>query len=321
MTSPDPEIFVALAAYRDPELVATIESCQANAAAPERLRFGIHLQFDDERPGAERDCLDEVAFAREPRVIRVPADWSRGGCWARHHVQSLWDGEAYTLQVDSHTHFASGWDADLIDYVETLPDPKPLVTGFPPLYERRPEGAVLLEDAGLPVPVTVADHWSVDGWIHHASVPAPDSETHGPRRTRLLSGAFVFTLGAWNDEVRQDPEHLYTGEEFALALRSYTNGYDLWNPPHRIVWHQHMQGHRRYIGDDPDRRQAQRHERACRRLVALLDGDTGAVLGPYGLGCERTLEDFARFSGLDCATRTIHPDAIAGVAPDPIARQ
>ena len=39
-------IFVALAAYREPELKLTIQDCLAKADRPESLRFGICLQHD-----------------------------------------------------------------------------------------------------------------------------------------------------------------------------------------------------------------------------------------------------------------------------------
>jgi hypothetical protein len=40
------KIFVAIAAYREPELRRTIESCIAMATKPGRLRFGVCLQYD-----------------------------------------------------------------------------------------------------------------------------------------------------------------------------------------------------------------------------------------------------------------------------------
>ena len=49
--------------------------------------------------------------------------------------------------------------------------------------------------------------------------------------------AFVFTSGEWNKTIMQDPEHYYSGEEFALTLRSYTHGYDLFTPDEIVVWH------------------------------------------------------------------------------------
>ena len=43
---PDQNVFVAIAAYREPELRRTIENCIITAAHPERLRFGVCLQYD-----------------------------------------------------------------------------------------------------------------------------------------------------------------------------------------------------------------------------------------------------------------------------------
>ncbi len=43
-------IFVAIAEYREPELRRTIESCIDTADRPDRLRFGICLQFDRSGP-------------------------------------------------------------------------------------------------------------------------------------------------------------------------------------------------------------------------------------------------------------------------------
>src|SRR5260370_22111564 len=94
--------------------------------------------------------------------------------------------------------------------------------------------------------------WSVDGWLHHPTGSAPPDSPLAPRRTRVLSGAFVFTLGAGNDDVRQDPEHLFTGEEFALTLRSFTSGYDIWHPPTRVICHRNRHGrHVRHFTLDP----------------------------------------------------------------------
>lgn len=314
----DERIFVALAAYREPELALTIESCLNRAARPDRLHFGVCLQFDDDIPGAHFDCLDELMDRTTIRLLRYPFRISRGGCWARWLTQSLYDGEAYTLQCDAHSRLAADWDVDLISTVDQLPSDKPLITGFPPLYGRSNGEDVLLEPDDRPVPITVAESWSSEGWIHHPTIAAPETLGPGPHRTRFLSGAFVFTLGQWNVEVRQDPEHLYTGEEFALALRSYTAGYDLWNPPKRVIWHRnHPEPSPKYISDDADGRRAYRHQRALKRLRTLLRGDPNNILAPYSLGSERTLQDFTRFSGLDCERYEIHELARLGVPPDP----
>lgn len=311
-------IFVAIAAYCDPELVSTIENCLAKAMRPTSLRFGICLQYDDSGgPDVDRHCLDRFADDERFRVLKFDHRASEGGCWARNQVQELYKGETYTLQIDSHTRFAESWDVLLIRMIEDFPSEKPLITGFPPLYTRDGNGDIELTDLYElnVVPTAVAESWSSEGWIHHPHKRILQNRVF-PRATRFLSGAFVFTFGKWNEEVRQDPEHIYTGEEFALTLRSYTHGYDLFNPSRIVVWHRcHPTPNRKFLNDKPDDVVRKKHEIAVGRLRTLLKGDPEGTLGRYGLGKQRTLEDFARFSGLDCGTYTIHPDAANGVPP------
>jgi len=312
----DESIFVAIAAYREPELGDTITSCIENASQPDRLRFGVLQQFDDDIEGAGSDAIDQLVEEWPIDHVRVPHPQSRGGCWARHAVQRLYDGEAYTLQIDAHSRMGAGWDDEFIALLAELPSEKPLVTGFPALYEVIDGVDALYDDPELPVPLTVIDMWAREGWIRHPTVPAPIGSPRVARRTRVLSGAFVFTLVSWNIEVRQDPEHLYTGEEFALTLRSFTSGYDLWNPPRRLVWHRlHPATNPKYIHDDPDHKSDWRHRRACSRLRTLLRGDPDGLLGPYGLGADRTLAEYGEFSGLDCEEWTIAPAARIGIEP------
>ena len=309
-------IFVQLASYREPELAATVASCIDKATRPERLRFGICLQYDDSIADAGFGCLDHLSDQAGLRVVRYPHELSRGGCWARFVAQGLYDGEDFTLQVDAHTRMSAGWDEALVALVRELPSEKPLITGFPALYKLEGERVRLVDPPDGPVPVTQIVDWSTEGWIHHPTVLDPAHSQSTPRPTRVLSGAFVFTVGAWNVEVRQDPEHLYTGEEFALTLRSFTSGYDLWNPPRRLLWHRiHPAPNPKYIFDDPDRWKARRHERACRRLRVLLSGDPEGTLEPFSLGTERTLEEYWEFSGLRWPERSISDSARLGSFP------
>jgi hypothetical protein len=316
-------IFVALASYCEPELMLTVADCIAKADEPDLLRFGICHQYD---PSGEADIGAEVV---EPllgderfRVARYDHTESQGGPWARNLVQGFYEDEDFTLQVDAHSRFAPGWDLELKRMYASFPAPKPLITGFPPLYDRE-DGVDILP--GYPdeeiVSTTLIEHWSEDGWIHHVTRPLPEYARH-PRRTRVLSGAFVFTTGAWNREVRQDPQHIYTGEEFALTLRSFTNGYELFNPDRVVVWHRHHPyQHRDYVRDRPGGLVEARHAIAMRRLELLLAGDPDRVLEPYTLGSERDLEDYRIFSGLDCVNRTLHPDAVSGKPPEPVTVQ
>ena len=65
------------------------------------------------------------------RTIEVHASESKGACWARHKVQSLWQGEDYYLQIDSHMRFVQGWDEILIAMLEQCDSPKPVLSTYP----------------------------------------------------------------------------------------------------------------------------------------------------------------------------------------------
>ncbi|MGV6826802.1 MAG: GlcNAc-transferase family protein [bacterium] len=314
-----PKIFVALAAYREPELELTISDCIAKAANPARLRFGVCLQYDNEGiESVHEDCIDHLLDSTI-RIVKYPYSSSKGGCWARNKVQSLYRDEEFTLQVDSHSRFVKGWDELLIGMMHDFPSRRPLITGFPPLYfiNNGVEEFTSADDLSR-VPTTRVESWSEDGWIHHPTEFVSGNDVV-PRRTRVLSGAFVFTLGRWNYDVNQDPDHLYSGEEFALTLRSYTSGYDLFNPSQIVVWHRnHPEPNHKYITDFDRDSVGMRHLKAVNRLQVLLRGDPDNELGSFGLGNQRTLDDYRIYSGLDCTHYTIHKNARRGVPPDPV---
>ncbi len=312
-------IFIALAAYCEPELDLTIQDCLTKAAHPERLRFGICLQFDPEGvPEIQENCIDHFLDDYRFQVLKFDYRDSKGGCWARNLVQGLYAQEDFTLQVDAHTRFIEHWDLILIEMLKKFPGSKPLITNFPPLYFIR-EGKEIFQalDWDAYINTTFVQSWEKGGWINHPTKAIADN-AFSPRYTRFLSGAFVFTTGEWNHVVRQDPEHYFWGEEFALTLRSYTHGYDLFTPDKVVVWHRcHPEPNRKHFSDFGKVVRKKHNDVAFSRLRTLLAGDPDKQLGPYSLGNERNLEDFYIFSGLNCKTYEAHPDAYAGVPPNP----
>jgi hypothetical protein len=314
-----PKIFVSIASYCDPELPRTLDDCLSNARHPERLRFGICWQFDAKHP------IDLSRFENDRRFtfVKCPVEESQGGSWARNIAQTLWKGEKYCLQIDSHMAFARGWDSSLIRMMRTFGARKPLITMIAPLFWVDDKNGLRMQvDAGLRVSRLAEWHahakWSP--WFDWGQ-PATTSVT----RNRFLSGQFVFTLGEWTDEVRQDPEHYYWGEEFALALRSFTWGYDFFLPDTIVAWHMcHINGPPRRHWEHGVDVVAAKNELAFERLRKLAysddDGDINS-LGRYGLGKARSRSEFERFAGMDLRGKRAHPRAFLGVAPEPITIQ
>ena len=310
-------IFIAIASYCEPELCDTIQSCLEKAHQPENLTFGICHQFDNNSPLTSEDCLDRYSEDIRVRYVTYPYVESNGGCWARNISQSLYNGETYTLQIDAHSRMIEGWDVLLMDMMDNLPADKPLISEFPPLYHFDDIGDATFQNIENleQVNTHIAKEWSTDGWIHHTQLIIPENNEF-PRHTRFISGAFIFTLGEWNTEVRQDPDHFYTGEEFALTLRSFTKGYELFDPNQIVLWHRlHPTPNRKFKDDNTEPTTLQRHQDGVERLNLLIDGDSKGLLGEFGLGEVRTLEDYTQFSGIDCARKTICSSAQKGVPP------
>jgi len=308
----NPTIFIAIAAYTDPELPRTLRDALETARFPDRLRFGICWQADADHPISLEPFRRDKRFRFDETTI---AD-SQGGPWARNRAQSKWRGEPYTLQVDSHMKFEPEWDARLVDMLESMPAEKPLLSMNAPLFHYDDRGVLHRRD-DMGVPTTVLSDWSPPDWAPWFDFgPA---NTQRPGRTRFVNGGFVFTRGQWNVEVPQDPAHYYWGEEFAITVRSFTWGYDPFLPTDVVIWHMdHRSGPPRRHWERGEDVVRHRNQDAIDRLHRLVYSVGRESLAPYGLGHARTLRDYERYAGFDLSRRRAHPDVYTGVNPDPV---
>jgi hypothetical protein len=308
-----PQIFVAIAAYTDPELPRTLRDALETARWPDRLRFGICWQADPQAPVP----LD--AFRRDPRFRFVDTTIyeSQGGPWARNIAQSLWRGEPYTMQIDSHMKLETDWDARLIDMLEDLPGPKPLLSMNAPLFWYDDAG-VLHRRLDMGVPTTKVSGWEASShWAPWFDFGPPN--TQSPGRTRFINGNFAFTRGVWNVEVPQDPGQYYWGEELNVTIRSFTWGYDFFLPTEAVAWHMlHRNGPPRRHWEHGEAVVQRRNAEAYRRLDRLLASHDAPLPGPYGFGRARTLRDYEIYAGFDFRAKRAHPDVFTGANPAPV---
>ncbi len=306
-------IFVSIASYTDPELPRTLRDCLDCARWPGDLRFGICWQGDPDDP------VPLNAFRSDPRFrfAEYTIAESEGGTWARSIAQRFWEGEEYTLQIDSHMKFEEHWDVRLIEMLEALPSAKPLLTCNSPLFWRDDEGR-LHRDTAKGVPTSRVNHWTEgQGWAPWVDYGPPNPTL--PAHVRFITGNFAFTHGRWNEEVPQDPDHYYWGEELNLTVRSFTSGYDLFVPTEILVWHMlHRHGPPRRHWEQGKEVVNAKNAVAYEKLRRLLYSDDPESLGRYGLGSERTLRDYEIYSGFDFANKRAHPDVYTGRPPDPV---
>ncbi len=141
------KIFIQIASYRDPQLILTIEDMLKNAKRPKNLVLSIARQYHEDDGF---DNLDKYRKDKRFKILDIPYTESNGVCWARNLTQQLYDGEEYTMQIDSHMRFIKDWDDVLIKMIKGLQKDgykKPLLTGYVPSFDPENDPAGRAGDA------------------------------------------------------------------------------------------------------------------------------------------------------------------------------
>ena len=305
-------IFVQIAAYRDPELVPTVLDCIAKAKYPDSLHICIGWQHSPD------ENIDEIKNLPQVKIIDVLHTQTKGACWIRSKIQQRYDDETYTLQLDSHHRFKQDWDQTLIDMYEGLKTSgvaKPILSSYLPSYQPKLEPEGRLEecwqvnyDRFLPEGVIFFRPSTLRNWQTLTS-PAP---------ARGFSAHFIFTQGRWCLDVPYDPDLYFHGEEISLAIRSWTRGYDLFNPHKVVIWHQYTREGAKKHWDDHNN-WPNLNSLSYKRVKILLgvDGEDPEQInfGAYGLGTKRSLREFELFAGVEFKSRRFHQHSINEETP------
>lgn len=297
------KIFVQIASYRDPQLIPTLKSMLENAKKPKNLRIGICRQY---HPDDKFDILDEYKDDKRFRVVDVLYSESKGVCWARNQVQQLYEGEEYTLQIDSHMRFEKDWDDTFIKMIKQLQKKgfeKPLLTAYVSSFnpdndpvERIREPWRMAFDRFIPEGAVFFLPETIPGW-QNLNEPVP---------SRFYSAHFCFTVGEFAIEVQHDPEFYFHGEEISIAARAFTHGYDLFHPHKVAIWHEYTRKGRTKQWDD-DKNWVSKNNTSHKKNRQLfgMDGEEMVDMGKYGFGTQRTLRDYEIYSGLLFSKRAV----------------
>ena len=308
-------IFVQIAAYRDPDLLNTLKDILDKAKNPKDLRFGISWQHS---PQDEWDNLDKYFEDERFRILDIPHEESMGACWARNLLQQLYSGETYTLQIDSHTRFIPNWDYELKKEHKRLVKQgikKPLLTSYAPSFE--PDND---PDSRVQKPWRMDfDRFSPDGNVHFLPSTIDDAdERTEPIPARFYSAHFAFAKGEFVKEVPHDPQYYFHGEEISIAVRSYTHGYDLLHPHRIFLWHYYTRrGLKKHWDDHGQWGDTNKSSHARNRKLFGMDGEVydPEFFGIYGLGTERTLDDYERYAGISFSKRGVQQHTLSKIDP------
>ena len=295
------KIFIQIASYRDPQMIPTIEDMLAKASHPENLVFGLCWQYDETE--------DITKYDNDPRfrVSKHHYSESQGLGWARHITNTLYNGEKYTLQIDSHHRFVQGWDdICLEDYKQAKKhSKKPIITTYCTPFNPNDN-----ESTWNPVPCLMSQYeFSGDKLLMSMPYYIQDyKERKHIIKARTISGHFYFTSGDFVKEVPYDPDIYFGGytEETTLSVRAFTNGYDFFSPYRMVMWHEYTRNYRPKHWDDHGKESQTKKTSGERDIFArnktrqlFEQEDHNINMGEYGLGTKRSLRDYEVYGGFD----------------------
>ncbi len=317
-------IFVSIVAYRDPMLPFTLRRAWDAAKRPQDLHFGI---VDQSLP--ELHLTDTAPVpGGQATVIHIDASEARGPCWARALAMTLYREEEWFFQIDSHMDFEPGWDEILIEQARALQavQPRFVISSYPPAFElvdgqpvRQPSTDKVLAHVVKPGAVFEPGHLALSFEAH----PVEQDE---PVRGFHVGAGCLFAPAEYVKCFPYDPYLYFQGEEQALAARLFTHGWDVFHMAGLPVSHLYTIGEAPrplHWTEEDDVKRPQRwwqlDQRSRQRLDQLLGERRD--MGVYGLGTQRTLDDYARFSGLDYSKREVGAVAYSGPWNEPSATQ
>jgi hypothetical protein len=309
-------IFVSIASYRDKELIKTVSSCLFKAKYPESIKIGICWQYDEEE---DITVLDNIPNIHIHKIYWK--DVKGSVCWARALIQEkFFNNEDYYFQIDSHTLFTQDWDEILINMYNELPTDKAVISVGPPYYyDSNAEGSMEPEDGDENTEIvdgikrdTVIKKQKLDildnnGFMMFGFKPLDD--TSKPILARHISAALLFSTGQWVKDVPYDSNLYFQGEEGSLALRSFTNGYDLYNPNKFVIWHL------KYHFPDRKRHWNTFDQDVINQLSLKSNIKYQKIINGEYLGNKRTMLDWELYSGISYTNKTAKPEAYDGEIP------
>ena len=311
-----PNLFVQIAAYRDPDLPSTLHNLIERAAQPERLHFGICLQLADDDP----PHWGTSAFPDHPHLKTMSwrASESRGACWARRQAQSLYSGEDFLLQIDSHMRAVENWDELLLTTWTDCSDQAAVLSVYPNGFQP----PCRLQTSTLPV--MGAAGFDDNGILRFQGISRfrlPDEQPERPIPGAFIAGGFLFGPGSIVSDVPYDPDLYFYGEEPAMSARLWTSGFNIYAPHRLLLFHLYKTGgttaehSANHWSDHSDWfRYNLRSLKRVHTLLGSLDhapasircfNDQPGDLTPYGLGTQRSLNMYQHWAGVNFAKTEI----------------
>lgn len=319
-------IFIAIACYRDKELIPTIQSAIYNAKNPDRLHFGVAIVYKE---GDEKWWEALSVFPNVKLDVKEGNFDNTGLGRQRADANALFNDEDYYLQIDSHMRFDLYWDDLMIHHLESikaLGDEKPLITGYPRAYA--PDAYPAVRGA-YPYFNEVSKENYFRQRRGHNNVPCFRvgkipfkffQETGFPRHgdrifTRFetlalataVSPAQLFAEGRYVKEVPANREIRFLEEEQYYAILSYMQGYNFYTPRVTGIMHFYSEAEGQLLLEPGQRPHPMDDYPEAYNHASYLEENLGGVKVFRDLkemkGTPRSFDDYGKFAKIDYEQR------------------
>jgi hypothetical protein len=304
-------IFVSVATYRDISCSTTISDIFDKAYNKSNIYVGIMQQNNSE----DSDCQlnnELKEYNKNIRIIRIPHFEAKGPTYARYWCSTLWNGEEYFLQIDSHTNFVKNWDTKLINMIKNIKKEgniKPIISHYPPSITQNIENTDK-------VPMICKAEWNSNNMPRFTNSDWIKTNNKF-YKTPFIAAGMLFSESTFLQDVPFDPNlpYVFIGEEILLSARAYTNGYDVFIPTENIITHEYTREESPKVWDD-NAEFVKLNTPAFNKIKYYLgmyneknlDNNMKVNLDKYSLGKIRSLQQYYDFAGINTKDKKIYKD-------------
>jgi len=304
-------IRMLISAFQDGTRCAnTILRALQQAEHPERVSFNV-LQA---KGADDVDCFEEFKSHHLPKLCHdkacsravesrihfwtIPPDEGKGPVHQRGLLSERADisgTDSMCLSTDSHMDFTEDWDRDLLEDWTATNNEFAVMTAYP----------LATSDAGVAGKQTWISlcGYFLEGLVPRGATGGTMSGLDNPGRPAMTMNwaagqSFSRCHAEKNVPVDKNLMWIFTGEEVNRAVRLWTHGYDLYNPKVSVVLHNYTHAAQKFWSYASGKEEEE--VEGSRRLHALLQGHaTAKEFGRYGLGDQRSLDDYVTWSHTD----------------------
>jgi len=326
LPTPTTPVYLIVSAFRDGVRCArTLSYAIEKAKYPQRLEFRVMQAMDEaledvscahyfkdvylkeycKKRADAHVCVKDV-MARV-KVWTIPLEDGMGPAHQRGLLNELLEfksTDAFCMTTDSHMDFHHDWDELTIEDWMSTNNEFAVLTAYPmSMMDNQEE-------------VNEGSHVDLCGYFLEDGIPRGKTGANlatdpGDKPYLTMNWAAGLSFHRChadrNVPVDKNLRFIFTGEEVNRATRLWTNGYDLYLPSLTTVYHDYSSAKQEFWNFQGEAGGDAAYE-SRQRLATLLELEQVATmlpkekLEPYGLGTQRTLEQWVEWSCVDMGT-------------------